>query len=233
MKNILFVGPYRQSDGWGNAAKEYLRSLRLTGYDISSRPIYLNNQKEYTEYKEFNDLEDNSKENYDIIIQNVLPNMFRNYGNSKHIGLAFFESSINHTPWPASIDIMDEMWVSSSFEDEIIKGCSNTKTNVIPIPTNIEKFSEDSPHKKLLEDHKHEFKFYFIGENITRKNIRALIIAFHREFLPSEQVRLVLKVNNVGQSESQTLNSITNYINDIKLEMGMYPDISDYKSELV
>ena len=41
-KNILFVGPYRQADGWGFASHDYLMSLLTTEHNIASAPIYLN-----------------------------------------------------------------------------------------------------------------------------------------------------------------------------------------------
>ena len=37
--NILFVGPYRQADGWGEAAKHYIKALSHVG-ELAIRPIF-------------------------------------------------------------------------------------------------------------------------------------------------------------------------------------------------
>ena len=46
-KNILYIGPYRQNDGWGYAARDYLLSLLTTEHNISAVPIYLNYSAAY------------------------------------------------------------------------------------------------------------------------------------------------------------------------------------------
>lgn len=230
--NILFIGPYRQSDGWGNAAKEYLRALRLTDHSISARPIYLNSQSEYADTQEFKELEENSPDNYDIIIQNCLPHMFRHYGGVKNIGLAFFESTVDNTPWPNCINLLDEMWVCSKFEQRFILDSVNPIVRCIPIPTDPFKYIKKYDCS-LLDKHKHEFKFYFIGELNSRKNIEALITAFHREFLLNEPVRLVLKLNNVGRSKENTLDAAKVKINHIKQRLGLYKNPGDYRPDII
>ena len=228
---ILFIGPYRQNDGWGHAAKEYLRALLLTGHDIYSRPIYLNYQLNFDELNEFVDLEQKSSPNYDVVIQNCLPNQYRKFGGAKNIGLSFFETSIEHTPWPMQIAMMDQMWVSSSFDIDNAIYCDNH--HVIPIPTDITKYTKDFEYNELLKKHRHEYKFYFIGELITRKNIDALITAFHLAFGREENVRLVLKVNRVGLLPAQVLQAMQDLTQRIKTKLGLYKDVSDYTDEIV
>jgi len=69
---ILFIGPYRQNDGWGNASKHFLKSLCMTEHDIAARPIYLNNQLSYNELSEDDDeivvAENSRSEHFDVII---------------------------------------------------------------------------------------------------------------------------------------------------------------------
>ena len=48
-----------------------------------------------------------------------------------------------------------------------------------------------------------DFVFYYIGEYIQRKNIKALITAFHCEFHPTEPVRLVLQIENDNPNFNQ------------------------------
>lgn len=232
MSTILFVGPYMQSDGWGNAAKEYIRALRLTKHNLTVRPVYLNMQGSYDKFDEFEDLENNVYDRYDIVIQNCLPHQFRRYGGVKNIGLSFFESSIESTPWPLSINLMDEMWVSSAFEQEILADSHiNVPIKVVHMPTDITKYDKQYPRFDFHNNH--EFKFYFIGEFVTRKNLDALIIAFHREFHKDEMARLVLKTNVVGLDDISTLSYVNNHIRKLKESMSIYPKKDQYKSEII
>lgn len=235
MTKVLFVGPYRQSDGWGNAAREYIRALRLTGCDLATRPVYLNLQSKYADIDEFDDLEYNKNRPYDIIIQNCLPHQFRRYGGVKNIGLAFFETSdISSTPWPPSINLMDQMWVSSSFEKlTLFNSGVDIPVCRVPIPVDKDKYTKEYEPFEPLNRHKHEFKFYFIGEYIARKDIQTLLLAFHREFGAHELVRLVLKVNSVGADAAMTLSRVNSDIMALKNALKIYPSPEMYKQEIV
>jgi len=234
---ILFIGPYRQNDGWGNASKHFLKSLCMTEHDIAARPIYLNNQLSYNELSEDDDeivvAENSRSEHFDVIIQNSLPNLFRRYGDCKNIGISFFESSIDNTIWPNSIRLMDQMWVSSNWEKSIVgKYCE--KVNVVPIPlSGSGVISDTKTERRFFNGNSHELRFYFVGENTTRKNIKALITAFHLEFKDFEQVKLILKLNNVGKSPEETYLESSKFINNIKSELGLHSDPSRYKSEIL
>ena len=233
MKRVLFIGPYRQNDGWGNAAKEYLRAFRLVPCELAARPVYLANDKfRFGNSDEFCDLEAHTYDNYEVIIQNTLPSMFRRYGNRLNIGLSYFETSIKHTPWPISIDLMDQLWVSSAWESNEISDDVSVPVNNIPIPTDLSKFDKKYEYHNL-DNHKHEFKFYTIGELNSRKNLHALIIAMNREFQSHEKVRLVLKINSPGLNENQTLQQATQLVQKIEQDLGMYKDLSMYHNILI
>lgn len=230
MKNVLFIGPYRQSDGWGNASKEYLRALKKTKYNVVSRPVYLNAQRTFETTNEFTDTENKHCNSYDVVIQNCLPHMFRKLGRVKNIGISFFESTVKYTPWIECIKMMDEMWVSSEFEQQLLMPL---KSKVIPIPVDTQKYYMPFRYNNYLEPYSHEYKFYFIGELIERKNVEALIKAFHLEFAINEPVRLVLKVNKVGMSQDQVRNFTGGLIKNIKESLGRYDNLKDYKVEIV
>ena len=72
-KNILFLGPYRQNDGWGLAARDYVRSLLTTGHNIHCQPVYMSNNISPAQEIESDILasENNTLQTYDIVIQNV------------------------------------------------------------------------------------------------------------------------------------------------------------------
>lgn len=230
---ILFVGPYRQNDGWGNAAQGYLRALQLTGHDIVARPIYLNGQKTFSEQTEFDRLEAKTADYYDVIIQNTLPSYYVKYGTGKNIGLSFFESTIAYTPWVEPINLMDEIWVTSFFEKtQLEKSGITTSIKQVKIPFDTTKYNSEA-HFAPLDRFKHEFKFYFVGEFITRKNLRDLIIAFHTEFDVNEPVRLVIKTSLTGQSSDVVFDRVARMISETKMSLGIHQREQHYKQELV
>lgn len=234
MKNVLYVGPYRQSDGWGNASKEYVRALKKTGCNLSIRPVYINSQSSYQEFNEFSDIEGKGLASYDTIIQHCLPTMFRRYGEVKNVGLSFFETAnISSTPWPMNINLLDEMWVSSKYEKEVLEK-SGVKTNieVVPIPVDIEKYNKKY-ESDLLKGMDNYFKFYFIGEYISRKDINSLVTAFHREFSRNELVSLVLKVNKIGVDADTLKSHVSANLKSLKETIKIYPHPSMYREEII
>ena len=73
--NILFIGPYRQNDGWGNAAKSYIRALsKIDSVNLCIRPIYMGSSTCEID-EDIIEFEYNSFDEYDIVIQNVLPSL--------------------------------------------------------------------------------------------------------------------------------------------------------------
>ena len=71
--SVLFIGPYRQPDEWGQRSFSLLQSLKKTEVDITSRPLFLANFppmtiEEETEYAKF--------DHYDVLIQHSLPANF-------------------------------------------------------------------------------------------------------------------------------------------------------------
>ena len=77
------------------------------------------------------------------------------------------------------------------------------------------------------------FVFYFVGEMIRRKNPVALLKAFHLEFTTDEPVELVIKGNLSGMSEEESRKHIEEMCNQVKTNLKLYPDLSDYKEEKI
>ena len=39
--NILFIGPYRQHDEWGQKSRSLLQALQKSDHTVTARPIFL------------------------------------------------------------------------------------------------------------------------------------------------------------------------------------------------
>lgn len=208
-KNILYIGPYRQKDGWGEAAKSYILSLKQTNNKLHCQPVYMSNNIDSDIDSEIKYLENNNLSHYDIVIQNVLP-MMMSKTNLYNIGLLFVENQNFNSTSIHNLNLMDEIWVSSSLEkNSLIDGGVTTQIKVIGHAIKVNKNNKNI----FTEELKDHYKFYFIGEYIQRKNIKDLIIAFHLEFDITEKVSLALKLS--GCSEEQ----IRKDINSIKAKL--------------
>lgn len=213
---VLFVGPYKQVDGWGEAARALIFSLLTTDIDLYLRHITLANMPQ-TDIQVLNNLENRNIDGTpDVIIQNALPEYFVYYHGVKNIG--FFVSETRYlqwTPWIVKANMMDEVWVPTEIEQRNLResGCT------VPISI-IHEATDTAKYKSNNASHK-EFTFYTIGDG-ERKNLDALLIAFHREFDRNEQVGLTIKTNNPNMLDG---------ISNLKRMLSIYANFSQYKQE--
>ncbi len=195
-KNILYIGPYRQQDGWGQAAKDYILSLNETDNNIHCQPVYMSNSIDENIDPKIKAIENNQLSQYDVVIQNVLP-MMMTKTHLYNVGLLFIENQNFCSESVQNLNLMDEIWVSSNLEKKsLTDGGVKTPIKVIGHAINVQK-SQNNIFTDAIKDH---YKFYFIGEYIQRKNIKDLVTAFHLEFDITEKVSLVLKLSGSGNN---------------------------------
>lgn len=221
-KNILYIGPYRQNDGWGLAAKDCLLSLLTTNNNVSCAPVYLNYSARYDiTDKKILDAERNIFDNYDVVIQKALPSALSYNGNyGQNIAIVFLENNKIFSDGILPLNSMDKILVSSQKEVNCLKRSGVTaEAHLImqPIDTSlISRFSESNPKLQFNDRIKNAYKFYYIGEHIQRKNIKDLISAFCLEFDETDEVCLILKTNIPGLSSGHALQKIQEEIVNIQ-----------------
>ena len=121
MKNILFIGPYRQCDGWGYAARDYIMALNETQHRISCKPVYLGRPNSAGLHPKILQTEQVQFDKPDIVIQNVLPPYLDYQYGMKNIALCYIETNhLQHTSWIGHLNLMDEIWVASEHEKRIL-----------------------------------------------------------------------------------------------------------------
>jgi glycosyltransferase involved in cell wall biosynthesis len=170
----------------------------------------------------------------DVIIQNLLPHYMEFSGKfKKNIGLYLVETSnfISST-WANHINLMDEGWVPCK-HNKIASRESKVKIplKVVPTAVNVEKYKNPPNPLPLRNDFKGDFIFYTVGEFTRRKNLHTLLKAFHTEFHRDEPVQLLIKTTPTGLKNPQQ--DIQKFLNDVKVNLKIYPNISDYKQELI
>ncbi len=229
--NILFIGPYRQADGWGTAARNWIRALSTTKHKLQIRPIFCINKLVPELPVEFSALENVELDHYDAVIQNVLPHYLEyNKEFGKNICLTAIETSNWKNIWPRKLKMMDEVWVPCKYSWDCVYKSTKINSSIVPIPhcSYITKPTTVKP--EVLED---KFVFYFIGEYIRRKNLDMVVRAFHTEFHRDEPVELMIKTNKLGAEPSQLAEHLIDRFDHIKQEIGLYSSTDFYKSEVI
>mgnify|MGYP003115077203 CR=1 FL=1 len=234
--NVLFIGPYRQDDGWGNAAKAYVRALsRIESINLCIRPIYMGSSVCEID-EDIIEFEYNSFDEYDVVIQNVLPS-FCDYSSSfkKNICLCYTETNmLGETGWVESLNLMDEVWVPSSQEKTNLEQSGVVSDiSVVPIPMDFDDISSTQEDLDINEIDIDSFIFLVCGEFVDRKNIPEVIAAFHAEFSPEEDVELVIKTSKSGMRPAEILNLVVEKANSIKSRLRLYPTGEHYKKNYI
>lgn len=209
MKNILYIGPYKENTGLGRSARRYVDAL---GYNfdinLSIRPIYFTPYLDYGNEagKDYNEFEENSSKSYDMVIQHGYPNCFEyRYDFGENVAIAEVDTyGIGHTGWIERLNMMDRVitpsvWSRSSMLDA---GCES-KITILPEPFDLSKFNQD--YSPMFNDKNNDFVFYYIAKHQDKNNIKALLAAFFLEFKKHDDVKLVIKtdINGFDNQEAE------------------------------
>lgn len=201
---VLYIGHYKDGTGWGDAAKNNILALHKAGVEVAARAISYNETDSETDEKIL-ELEQKSTEGCNICIQHTLPCNYVYDSRFKNIGYLAIESSdFCDTLWHKNINMMDELWVPSEYvERACIKSGVTIPIKIAPHALDIDSYT-NSPDGAKIEQLLDTFNFVFVGEFIERKNIKALLRAFHTEFHPKEPVNLLIKTSGVDIKELET-----------------------------
>ena len=231
---VLYIGCYRDGTGWANAAINYILSLDAAGIEVVPRFIKLN-EIEGEVPKRITELEQNSDKNCDTVIQHVLPHHIDYNGMfEKNISLYVAETdNCRNTAWPERISLMDEAWVPNNHLAKDFSRNSNMMNSHFVIPHACDTSKYQKGYKNLDIPHlKDKFVFYYIGEITRRKNVGALLKAFHSEFSANENVGILIKGSLPGAAADETEAYLTDMSDKIKEGLKLYGDKSNYHKEI-
>jgi len=230
---VLYLGVYRNGTGWGNAAQSYILALDAAGIEVVPRHINIaGNDGEVPQRIE--ELEKRNAQGCDIVIQHILPHLMDYNGNfDKCIGLYFTETShFKRSNWCQYLNLMDEVWVANEQQAQAAKDTGVlVPVSVLPIPCDVGKYAQRYKPYPIPELHK-RFTFYTIGELTRRKNLVAMLKAFHLEFHPQEPVAIVIKARIPGESPMECNKHLHVIIEEVKRELKLY-NINEYHQEIL
>lgn len=231
---ILYIGNWRDGTGWSWGSINNILALDSVGIPVVPRCIKLNNIQGEVPSRIL-ELEKQSDKDCDVVIQHVLPWQMEYRGNfRKNIGIYYSETShFRNSGWQYHLNLMDELWVTcDQMREAAILSNVKPPIKIVPIPCNTEKYEKTYP-KLNIPELTDRFVFYFIGENQKRKNLSALITAFHLEFRKWEPVTLLLKINEPGRSPEEAGKHMAEFCGFLKSGLKLHKEISQYAREII
>lgn len=220
---VLYIGHYKDGTGWGDAAKNNILALDSVGVTVVPRAISYNNGDSDTDERILK-LEEAPTEGCDVCIQHTLPCNYVYDSRFHNIGyLAIEASDFCDTLWHKNINMMDELWVPSEYvKDACLKSGVDIPIKIAPHALNVESYTT-APEGAKIQELLSTFNFVFVGEFIERKNIKALLRAFHTEFHPKEPVNLLIKTSGID------ITDLEEYCDSIKKGLKLR---TEYKKEI-
>ena len=206
--NILFIGPYRQADTWGDVSKILIKSISMIeDINLTTRPIFLSNSIDNNVEPAIFKFEANKEEKYDVLIQHTLPNYMIYSGEfDSVVGFSSFETKGNEQ-WDNYLRLLDKLLVFTEAEKEGLSKEIKEKTFSIGIAQEVDSLKNDMP--------KDRFTFYCFGGGLeSRTSVREVIQAYFSEFHLNDSVSLILQVND--QQQAQAL------VDQVANEVGFY-----------
>ena len=199
----LYIGHYKDGTGWGNAALNNILALDTAGVNVVPRAITYE-AEDKVKNPTIEKLEQKDQSGCNIVIQHTLPSNYCYDGRfDKNIGVLCAESSnFNQTDWARNCNTMDEIWVPNKATRKI---CLESG---VTVPVRLVKYSLDLEQykpegKAAVQELKDNFVFGFVGEFIERKNIQALVRAFHMMFDSRDKVKLFIKTSKKSVHQVQ------------------------------
>ena len=193
----LFIGPYRQPDGWGSFSRSIMSSLlSIEEIDLTARPIFLSNSPQTMSQVDprIFKAESNKQDNYDVLIQHSLPNFMVGSQNfSLNVGITSFETKGN-VQWDNHLGLVDRILVPTRAEKQCASPQIQDKVYTIG--------GVVSEVQLPPVDLSNRFSFYVFGGNIeTKTGIMSVLQAYFSEFHVNENVSLIMHTPNTKAAQ--------------------------------
>jgi glycosyltransferase involved in cell wall biosynthesis len=220
---VLYIGHYKDGTGWGNAAVNNILAMDSVGIDVVPRAITYET-KDAKRERRIAELESKKNTGCDVVVQHTLPHNYVYNGKYKNIGFLAVETTNFTQRWVRNCNLMDEIWVPSEATKEIAIG-SAVRVPVKVVPHSLDLSEYTNPQQVMpINTLMSSFSFGFVGEFIERKNLKALVQAYHMTFDPREPVSLFIKTSK------RDLESIQKYLEHIRSGLKLR---NHYKEEVI
>jgi glycosyltransferase involved in cell wall biosynthesis len=223
---VNFVGYLRAEMGVGEAARGYIRALRKQEIPLS----YIDVSELSPHRSEDDSLGDISRtegnpapypvniihanaDHLPVVRDFIGPDFFRGRYN---IGIWAWETPRFPAAWQDRFDLLNEIWVGSSFMADAIAQASPIPVIHIPHVVEVPDLAPDRAVFGLAPD---EFIFLFVFDFhsvVARKNPEGVIAAFRQAFQADEPVRLLVKSMH-GASHQAAFDALRHQAGDARI----------------
>lgn len=219
-----YVGALKDFSGYGEAARHDVGALNSVGIELTTQiPVYTPEASDYGRLGQIAVDNENRELGYKIKIIHTTPNVYTNYmePDKYHVGRAFWETDKIPFEFAQNLNLMDEIWTGSLFNEQAMRIGGVNRPPIYIIPEAIDDtldINSIQPYLVNLDDD--IFKFYSIFEWTERKNPKALLEAYWKAFEGEIKVALLIKtyVDNFGQDKKD---EIDRDIKKLKLSLGL------------
>ena len=221
---IKYVGPWASFSGYGEANRNEIMALHTAGVEVTTQYVdYGDVGGDHGEsYRIARGLE-NRPIDYRIKLIHVVPDNYIKYLEplKYHIGRIFWETDKMPELFVWNANLLDEIWTGSEYHKKVLVS-SGVNRPIFVFPQSLR--TENIEAKPFIVPQKKGYTFYSIFQWIERKNPKALLEAYWREFEGEDEVTLIIKTYRMGFGEDQR-RMIMEDINKWKQELGLshYP----------
>lgn len=229
---ILYIGHYKENSGWSQAAIDNILALDSCGIDVVCRNFTLTQDNNFNVPSRIIELESKSVEGATHCIQHVLPHHIVGTDMyTKNVAYYVHETdSIKDHIWKHYLSLVDEVWVPNSDNAQALREAGLKSVKIVPHTFNTDVYTQDYAPVNIAPG---TFKFYYIGDFDTRKNLKSVIKSFYSEFRYDEPVSLILKIKKNHDKYNTLDKEFSDYITNIKQNLRIYPNVTSYNKEIV
>lgn len=214
-KNILYLGPYKQTDYSGQAALKNLKSvMSMKNTNIIARHVPINNSQmvdisSIVDESRINRIDTSIVASLDLIIQNVPLSFLSTNFYTKNICIPFVNTYQTYSD--NQFDNFDHVLLDNFYSKNNFTASDQKKIQTFDIGQPI--IVDNCDQKQMnIEKANHCYRFGFIGNyNTDYHIIQKLIQAFMIAFRSTNDVCLCMMIN-IDESDKSRLEEITNDI---------------------
>ena len=230
--NVFYVGPYRQSDGWGLASRSLAKIIsQQEDVDLTCRPIWYNLNSLQQDIGSLEACENKKLEKKETLIQFGLPQYLNYNGDFKrNIAATIVDCRVDNMSWVANLNLFDEILVFSKNEKTMLEksGIKGNIHNLNALPIEL----DDTATEFDTNEFESRYTFYTNAGLATNSGLRETIVAFLSSFTALDNQILIIFCNEKNSQQiSEEIELIKKSLNIFANMDDMYPRIGIIKAE--
>ena len=224
---VLYVGPYRDGIGYGEACRQYITALDKAGVEVACRPLKFTDRRSPVPDR-IAELEKRKFDSYSHLIQHALPWYFARCGEvDVNVGMTYMETSPVPVEWRHMCEQLDGI-IACDHEMRDDMRRASIPCEVVPMPCDVNRFAGERKMLPQLQRVKEGgyFLFYTLGELVHRKYLDGLLQAFFAEFHQNEPVKLVVKTSAGTVGKEGIIQQVGQHVHKVRQAM-LFPPETD------